>query len=54
MVLLSKETSFAVLKHGAICFTPFYKVKVRTFAKIYLWSLLEVKELNSGKKSVCG
>ena len=34
MVLLSNETSLVVLKHGAICFAPFYKVKVRTFAKI--------------------
>ena len=54
MVLPWNETSLAVLKRGAIYFAPFYKVKVRTFAKIWLWSPLGVKGLNFGKKSVCG
>ena len=42
----SNETSSAVLLHGAICFSIFYKLKFGSFLVTLCLALLSVKGLN--------
>ena len=44
----SNETSSAVLLHGTICFSIFYKLKFGVFLQFCSLALLGVKELNTG------
>ena len=39
----SNETSSAVLLHGTICFTIFYKTEFGSFVNLELWHLFELK-----------
>ena len=41
----SNETSLAVLLHGAICFSIFYKMKFEIFLEFWYLALLGAKEL---------
>ena len=39
----SNETTFAVLSHGAVCFSAFLKREILTFVNFWLWLVLGVK-----------
>ena len=41
----SNETSSAVLLHGTICFSIFYKTKFRDFFNFHFWHSWELKRL---------
>ena len=40
----SNETSSAVLLHGTICFSIFYKMKFRIFLESFFFALLGIKQ----------